>query len=190
MSKMGLVDISRSINYSSEICQKWDWLIYLGQKITWARYVENGIGWYILLKKLLKQDMSKMGLVDISLSSNNSSEIYQKWDWLIYLAQEITRARYIVNGIGWYISLKKLLKRNKLEIELVNISCSRNYSSKIYRKWESLINLASRNYSSKIFWLKIGLVEISCSRNYSSEVCCKRDWLIYLAQEITQLRFV
>ena len=106
ISKMGLVNISCSRNYSSEIYQKWDWLIYLAQEITWARYIENGIGWYILLEKLLEQDKSKMGLVDISCSRNYSSKIYQKWECLIYLARVITQARYIKNGIGWYISLK------------------------------------------------------------------------------------
>ena len=44
-----------------------------------------------------------MDLVDISCSSNFSSEIYRKWIWLIYLARVISRARYIKNGFGWYI---------------------------------------------------------------------------------------
>ena len=44
-----------------------------------------------------------MGLVDISCSRNFLSKIYRKWDWLIYLAQKITRARFIKNGFGRYI---------------------------------------------------------------------------------------
>ena len=54
---MGLVNISRLGNYSSVIYQKYDWLIYLAQKITGGRYIENGIGWYILLEKFLDQDI-------------------------------------------------------------------------------------------------------------------------------------
>ena len=88
-SKMGLVEI------------------YLPQETNRARYIENGIGWYILLNKFLERDISKISLVDISCSRNFSCKKYQKWDWLIYLAPEITQARYIEHGIGWYILLKK-----------------------------------------------------------------------------------
>ena len=99
-------NISRSSNYSSEIYQKWDCLIYLAWVITRARYIKCEIVWYILLEWLLERDISKVRLFDISRSSNYSSKIYQKWIWLKYLAWVITRARYIESGIVWYISLK------------------------------------------------------------------------------------
>ena len=167
---MGLVDISCSRNNLSEIYWKWDRLIYLAREITRARYIENGIGWYILLKKLLKQDISKIGLVDVSRLRNYSSKIYRKWDWLIYLAQVISQARYIEYGICWYISLKKLLKQDISKRMLVDISRSRNYSSKIYRKWDWLIYLAQIITRGKIYQ--------------------KWDWLIYLAQVITQAKYI
>ena len=93
---------------------------------------------YITLEYLLERDISKMGLFDISRSSNYLSEIYQKWIWLIYLARVITQARYIENGFGWYISLS-------------------NYSSEIYRKWIWLIYLTRvitrAGYIEKWIWL-------------------------------------
>ena len=118
-----MVDISRLRNFSSEIYRKWDWWIYLAREISRARYIENGIGWYISLEKFLEQDTSKMGLMDISRSRNFSSKIYEKMKKSIYLAQEISRSRYI-------------------ELGLVDISCSRNFSSEIYQKWDWLIYLA------------------------------------------------
>ena len=61
--------------------------------------------------KFLGRDISRKGDMkewknDISRSSNYSSEIYRKWDCLIYLARVITWARYIKSGIVWYISLR------------------------------------------------------------------------------------
>ena len=114
--KMGFVDISHSRNYLSEICQKWDWLKYLPKVITQARSIKNGIGWYILLEKLLEQDMSKMGFIDISRSTK-------------LLKQDMSKI-----GIGWYILLEKFLERDMSKMGLVDMSCSKNYSSEICRK--------------------------------------------------------
>ena len=77
-------------------------MIYLARVITRARYIGNGIVWYISLELLLERDISEMGLFDISRSSNYSSEIYWKWIWSIYLARVITWARYIEKCI-WLI---------------------------------------------------------------------------------------
>ena len=163
--KMILVDISCSRNYSSEI------------------YIKNGIRWYISLKKLLVHDISKMGLFDISCSSYYSSEIYQKWDWLIYLAQVNTGARYIENGIGWYILLKLLLEQDISKIGLVDISCSRNYLSKIYRKW---IWLIYRDCSGKCW--KYG--RRNCTNNYDKNAYLLIVWNLNLHYRIFVLHLL
>ena len=155
-------------------------MIYLAREITRARYIENDIGWYISLEKLLKRDILKMILVDISCSRNYSSEIYIK------------------NGIRWYISLKKLLVHDISKMGLFDISCSSYYSSEIYQKWDWLIYLAKKFLEQDIS--KIGLVDISRSRNFSSKIYCKVDFLskiyqpipflIYLVWEIFQARYI
>ena len=190
---MGYFDISCSNSYLSEIYWKWNcliylfwvitwaiygkwiWLIYLAHVITWARYIENGFVWYISLELLLEQDISKVGYFDISCSNSYLSEIYWKWNcliylfwvitwaiygkwiWLIYLAHVITWARYIENGFVWYISLELLLERDISKVGLFDISRSNNYSSKIFWKWDCLIYLSwvfSRAIYRKWNWLK------------------------------------
>ena len=139
---MGLFDISRSNNYYSKInrkcdCliyRKWDCLIFLARVITRARYMKKIRKWYISHKLIPEQDISEMGLFDISHSNNYSSEIYRKLDCLIYLAQVISRAKYIKNGFGWFISLGLFLERDISKMDLVDISRLSNYSSEIYQK--------------------------------------------------------
>ena len=113
--------------------------------------------------------MKKNKKIDISRSSNYSSERYRKWDWLIYLAREITRTWYDKNPLleqdililidFWNFSLKKLLERDIWKNEKNDISRSSNYLSEIYRKWDCLI--------------------------YQ-----KWDCLIYLARVITRARYI
>ena len=100
-----LIYLARGISQARCI-QKIKKLIYLAREISRARYMKKWKNWYILLKKFLEWDISKMGLVDISRLSNYSSEIYQKWICLIYLARVIIRARNIKIGFWWYILLK------------------------------------------------------------------------------------
>ena len=128
-----------------------------------------------------------MRLVNISRSRNYSSEIYRKWDWLIYLALEITQARYIKNWIGWYISLEKLLEQDISKIWSVNIYLAQEITWARYIKngigWFILLEKFLKQDISKM-----GLVDISCSRNFSSKIHRKWDWWIYLAQEISLAR--
>ena len=186
ISKMGLVDISRSRNFSSKIYWKWDWLIYLAREITWARYIKNGIGWYISLKKLLEQDISKMELADISRTRNYLSEIYQKWNWLIYLAQVITWARYINIGIGIYILLKLFLERDKSKIRLFDVSRSSNYSSKICQKWNRLICLAREITRARYIEDGIGWY-ISLEKYLDREICKNQLKKIQIILNISNL---
>ena len=149
--------ISCSRSYLSEIYQPNPFSIYLARVITRARYIKQFHFRYILLKKLLEQDISTKSIFDISRSSNYSSEIYQPNPFPIYLAQEITQARYINQIHFRYILLKKLLERDISTKSIFNISLSSNYSSKIYQPIQFLSYLAqiifqARYINQSHFW--------------------------------------
>ena len=82
--------------------------VELKSYISWlqSRYINQIHFRYILLEKLLKLDISTKSIFDISCSSNYSSEIYQPNPFLIYLAQVITRTRYIKQSHFRYILLE------------------------------------------------------------------------------------
>ena len=114
--------------------------------------------------------------LDISSSRNYLSEIYQPYPFSIYLAWEITWARYInliqfsiylaqeitwaryINQIHfWYFSLEKLLKQDLSTESIFDISRSRNYLRKIYQPNPFLIYLAQeitwpRYFNQIHFW--------------------------------------
>ena len=211
----------------SEIYQTNQLSIYLAQEITWARYINQIHFRYILLEKLLERDMSTKSIFYISCSRNYLSKIYQPIPFLIYLAWEITLARYSNKIYFWYISVKKLLEPDISIKSIFDISPSRNYLNKIYQPnsfliylaqeitWARYINqiyfryillekLLKQNLSMKsIFDIYILLekflerdistkliFDLFCSRNYLSKVYEPNPFSIYLAREITWARYI
>ena len=113
--------------------------VELKSNILWlqSRYINQIHFRYISLKKLLERNISSKSNFDISRWSNYLSEIYQTNPFLIYqtiplsiyLAQVITRVRYIKQSHFPYI----------IFFSFFDISCLSNFSSEIYRKWICLI---------------------------------------------------
>ena len=132
--------------------------------------------WYILLEKFLERDIWKNEKIDISSLRNFSSKIYQKWDWLIYFAREISWARYIKNGIGWYILLEKFLKQDITKIDLGHISWLQSqyigfkYDKKLGAKWQAHNSVTKWNKEAQlcneIEWLTSVFISISSSKSY------------------------
>ena len=142
MSTKSIFDISRWRNDLSKICQPNPFLIYLAHEIIWARFINQIHFWYILLEKLLEQDIPTKSIFDKSCSKNNLSKIYQPNQFSIYLAREITWVRYINLTHLWFILLENLLEREISTKSIFDISCLINYFSKIYQLNQFLINLA------------------------------------------------
>ena len=147
-----------------------------------------------------------MDLVDISRSSNYSSEIYRKWIWLIYLAWVISQARYIKNGFGWYIlaaaenvenmilmmilkwiqKLATLSRRKVVPLYFILLHCYEPVILLPTFRWTEIqyIMAAATIYQPNPFF------NISRSSNYSSEIYRPNPFSIYLAWVITRARYI
>ena len=162
-----------------------------------------------MLEKLLERDISTKSIFDIFRSRNNLSEIYQPNLFLIYLAREITWARYINWIHFWYISclnnyLSKINQPNPFLIYiLLEKLLERDISTKsIFVKYQAWEIIRARYIYQIHFWFislekwleqNISTKSISyifCSRNYLSEIYQPNLFLIYLALEITWARYI
>ena len=131
-----IFDISRWSNFLSKIYQPIPFLIYLAREISWAK------------------DISTYPIFDISCLRYFSSKIYQPITFTIYLALVIYRAKFINRSHFRYILHQKFLDGDISTNPIFDISCSRNFSSKIYQPIPFC------------------------------EIYRKCDWLVYLAEAI------